>query len=595
MRETAGGVRRTNPAIGKRKSAPAHPAGRVLALAAALGVAAGLTLAVAPVGARAQAKLLEGIAYGGEDGARTLDLYLPSPGEKPAPLLAFVQSRFWQDDEHSVELARGLARPLQREGAAVALIRHRAAPTYQHPHPAEDVATALAWLIAHAGEHAIDPARIVLAGRASGAQIAALVALDPKYLEAVELSPASLHGVAAISGLYDLAPKGGFPEEQEALVAPAFANTAARREASPLRHVRKDAPLFLITFAEADLPGAQSGGLAFAEALREAGHPAAEAFGIPGRDLRTQLDLRDPKNPMRQHLLALLELGPEYGSLHDTFAMRRFWRKPSFSTAGFWKDGKAVVAHDATPELTRDVNLLFTGSGGPPRMRPQRYHALELYAWLERHAKQVGSGRYLTLTNARGEQAFFDLEALRPFEPRIVVGVDDQRELFQFADFYHTNRRNTWEQAEPEKWVLARPVGAFLHFAKPAPPEIDARAIGRFALTPESFRRSDTDPLAPLRSLTPVEQRILTEQFHCVSCHSFRGTGARASHLRSTDGERVGGYALPLEEYPPQVWKRYCFEQNDVAAEIGATPVPLGEYARTLYEMVERERAGSTP
>ena len=564
-----------------------------LALAVVVGVAVGAGLAGAPRSARAEAKLLEGIAYGGEDGARTLDLYLPTPGAKPAPLLAFVQSRFWRDDEYSAELSRGLARPLQRAGAAVALIRHRSAPAYQHPHPAEDVATALAWLIAHAGENGIDPARIVLAGRASGAQIAALVALDPKYLEAHALSPASLLGVAAISGFYELDPEDDFPEEQEALIEPAFANTAARRDASPIRHVRKDAPLFLVTFAEADLPGAQSSGLAFAEALREAGHPAAEAFGIPGRDLRTQLDLRDIKNPMRQHLLALLELGAEYGSLRETFEMRRFWREPSFSSAGFWKDGKAVVAYDATPELTRDLNLLFTGAGAPARVRPRRYHALDLYAWLERHAKQVGSGRYLTLTNARGEQAYFDLEALRPYEPRIVVGADDQRELFQLADFYHTNRRNTWEQAEPEKWILARPVGAFLHFAKPAPPEIDPRAIGRFALTPESFARSDTDPLAPLRSLTPVEQRILTEQFHCVGCHSFRGAGARASHLRATDGERVGGYALPLEEYPPEVWKRYCFEQNDVAAEIGATPVQLGEYARTLFEMVERERLGS--
>lgn len=587
MRDPAGGVRRANPAIATLLSAPARAAG--LALALALGFAFEST----PRIARAEGALHEGIAYGGDDGARTLDLYLPAPDPELAPLLAFVQSRFWQDDEPGADLVRGLARPLQRAGAAVALIRHRAAPAYQHPHPAQDVATALAFLIAHAGEYGIDPKRIALAGRASGAQIAALVALDPDYLEALQLSPDALLGVAAMSGFFDLDPKDDFPEEQEALVERAFANTAARRQASPLRHVRKDAPLFLITFAEGDLPGAQQGGLAFAEALREAGHPAAEAFGIPGRDLRTQLDLRDEKNPMRQHLLALLELGPEYGSLRETFAMRRFWREPALATAGFWKDGRAVAAHDATPQLTRDLNLLFTGSGGPPRLRPQRYHALDLLAWLERHAKQVGTGRYLVLTNARGEQAFFDLEALRPFEPQIVVGVDDQRELFQLVDFYHTSRRNTWEQADPEKWILARPVGAFLHFAEPAPLEIDPRAIGRFALTPESFTRSDTDPLAPLRTLTPVEQRILTEQFHCVSCHSFRGAGARASHLRARDGERVGGYALPLEEYPPQVWKRYCFEQNEVAAEIGATPVALGADARTLFEMVERERAGS--
>jgi acetyl esterase/lipase len=557
--------------------------------ATALVVALSLAAVATQRGLAAEARILENVAYGGEDGARSLELYLPSE-DAPAPLFVFVQTRFWQDDEHRFELARALARPLQQAGAAVALVRVRAAPDYQHPHQAQDLATAVAWLIAHANEYRIDPKRIVLAGRAGGAQLAALVALDPKYLEAVQLTPAALSGVAALSGFYELDPDPEFPEEQDALVARAFPNTAARREASPLRHVRKDAPLFLITFAENDLPGAPQRGAEFSEALRKAGHPAAETFGIPGRDLRNQLDLRDARNPMRQHLMALLELGSEFGSLRETFAMRRFWREPSFSSAEFWKQGK-VATHDATPQLARDLNLLFTGSGGPPRLRPQRYHALDLYAWLERNAEQVGRGRYLTLTNARGEQAHFDLETLRPYKPQIVIGVDEQRELFQLVDFYHTLRRNTWQQPEPEKWILARPVGAFLHFAEPAPKEIDPRAIGRFALTPESFARSDTDPLAALRSLPANERQLLTSEFHCVSCHSFRGAGAKASHLRATDGARVGGYALPLEEYPPQVWKRYCFEQDVVAKEIGATPIALGADARVLFELVERERA----
>ena len=102
-------------------------------------------------------------------------------------------------------------------------------------------------------------------------------------------------------------------------------------------------------------------------------------------------------------------------------------------------------------------------------------------------------------------------------------------------------------------------------------------------------RISET-PMAPLRSLPEAEARILTESLRCVSCHTFRGVGASAAHLRARDGEKVGGFALALEDYPRQVWRRYCFEQVDVAAEIGASPVPLGADARTLFELVERER-----
>jgi len=558
-----------------------------------LALALGLASAAWTHRAQADAALHEGVAYAGSGGdGRTLDLYLPAAGAARPPLLVFVESHFWHDDDRAAEIAKGLARPLQRAGAAVALVRHRPAPEYRHPAAAEDVAAALAFLVAHAGEYGYDPARIALAGRSSGAQLAALVALDPRYLAAQKLSPDSLLGVAALSGMYDLAPPRGFASpDEEALVAKAFPDTAARRDASPMRHLRKDAPLFLITFAESDLPGAQEAGFAFAKALRDAGHPAAEAFGIPGRDYRTQLDLADESNPLRKDLIGLLDLTAQRGWLRDTFATRSYWRAPKQSSAGFWEDAKSVEQRDATPEFLRDLNLLFSGSPAGPRLRPKRFQALDLFAWLERHADRVGRGRYLVLTNARGEKVSWELEALRPYQPLIVIGADDERELFRLVDFYHTDRRTTWQQPEAEEWILARPVGAFLHFAKPAPDSIDPRAIGRFALTPESFSRVDEDPLAPLRSLTPAEQRVLTEDFRCVSCHTFRGAGARASHIRAKDGELVGGYGLPLEEYPREVWRRYCFEQEKVAAEIGATPVQLGDRAQMLFEMVERERA----
>jgi acetyl esterase/lipase len=543
--------------------------------------------------ARSQGAIHEGIAYAGDaEGAPTLDLYLPAPSDTRPPLLAFVQSRFWRDDARLRELVHGLARPLQHEGAAVALIRHRAAPQYAHPRQAEDVAAALAFLFDHADEYGYDPARIALAGRGSGAQLAALVALDPRYLAAHHRSPDALLGVGAQSGVYDLDPEGGFENaEEREMVAEAFPKPADLEDGSPVSHLRKDAPLFLVTFAEADLPDAQPRGLAFAKALRDAGHPAAEAFGIPGRDYRNQLDLSAEANPLREHLLALLGLGPAYTSLTETFAMRRYWRDPSFQSAGFWKDAKHVKTHEATPQFSEELNLPFTATGTPPRLRPQRYQALDLIPWLERHADTVGRGRYLVLTNARGEKAFFSLAALREFEPRIVIGVDDERELFHVVDFYHTDRRTTWQQPEAETWLLARPVGAFLTFAKPAPPSVDTRAIGRFALTPESFAVVDADPLAPLADLAPADRELVTDEFHCTGCHAFRGVGGRASHLRARDGERVGGYGLPLEEYPPEVWRRYCFEQAQVAGLIGASPVPLGEHARALFELVEQERA----
>ena len=137
---------------------------------------------------------------------------------------------------------------------------------------------------------------------------------------------------------------------------------------------------------------------------------------------------------------------------------------------------------------------------------------------------------------------------------------------------------------------MARPLGAFVHFRQPAPDRIDPKLFARFALTPDSFALSESDPLAPLRSLPDAEHALVTEDLRCVSCHQLRGVGARAGHLRARDGELVGGFALPLEEYPASVWRRYCFDQIEVAEAIGANPVPLGANARLLFELVERER-----
>ncbi len=61
---------------------------------------------------------------------------------------------------------------LASEGYAVATLQYRLAPKHQYPAPVEDVADAMAWLRAHAGELSIDTTRFALLGRSAGGQIA---------------------------------------------------------------------------------------------------------------------------------------------------------------------------------------------------------------------------------------------------------------------------------------------------------------------------------------------------------------------------------------------------------------------------------------
>jgi len=547
------------------------------------------TLAAA-LPAAGESELREAIAFSPGSSA-TLDLYLPERGPAPAPLLVFVHGRFWGPGTRDVELAQRFARPLQRAGSAVAIVRPRSAEEAPHPAAAEDVAAAIAYLLGRADELGLDRRRVVLTGHASGAHLAALVALDPRFLAAYGRSPADLRGVAVISGVYDLDDEALASDEQRARVQQVFGGRSLRREASPLRHARADAPTLVALAAQQDAPGAREAASALAETLRAAGHPAAEALFIGGRDHWSQLDLRDDKNPLRQHLLALLELDESWGSIEDVLATRRFWRDPPLSTRDFWESGIPVERHPADERFLHTLNLLFAKPGRPQPLRPSHYHAIDLIAFVLQRSQQRGEGGdFVTVTNVRGEQMVWKLSELRPYGPRIVIGLDDERELFRLTDTYHTLRRYTWKDAEPRIWVLARPLGAFVHFASEPPARLEPKLFARFGLLPESLSRSESDPLAPLRTLPEPARSLVIDELRCTSCHQLRGVGARAAHLRATDGQKVGGFALPLEEYPPAVWRRYCFEQARVAAEIGASVVALGDRAQLLFDLVEAER-----
>ena len=188
-----------------------------------------------------------------------------------APVFLFIHGGSWRSGDRSQYPALG--NRFAKAGAVVVVPSYRLAPAALHPAQAEDVAAALAWTVKHAAEYGGDPGRIYLGGHSAGGHLAALVALDPKYLAAHQLKPSLLKGVIAMSGVYDV-------QNLENVFGKDPAGWPA---ASPQTYIRRDAPPFIVTYCQWDYATLPAQARQFHAALREAG-AQSELVYVPAQN-----------------------------------------------------------------------------------------------------------------------------------------------------------------------------------------------------------------------------------------------------------------------------------------------------------------------
>jgi hypothetical protein len=226
------------------------------------------------------------------------------------------------------------------------------------------------------------------------------------------------------------------------------------------------------------------------------------------------------------------------------------------------------------------------------------YDAIDLGEWLRTHP-ELGSGRWVEVTNARGEKLVLARSEIDRVKPAIVIGIDDERNLFRMFVTYNVHRTYSWkEETEPSRPLMIRHVGGFLHVpaspaagtpGDPALQQLSVPTLAEFALTAASFRVVDEDPLAVARRLPKPLAAALTNEQGCLQCHALHGNGGRAHHLRAADGQVAEAHGLPFEEYPPDVLRRFLFEQDAVAKSFGVGPLHVSDtVANQLIAEVKR-------
>jgi len=197
-----------------------------------------------------------------------LDLYLPKD-KKLAPVFLFIHGGAWRSGDRAQYLPLG--NRFAKEGILTVVPSYRLAPKNAHPAQIEDVAAAFAWTVRHVAEYGGDTNRIYVGGHSAGGHLAALLTLDPRYLQAHQVSAKSIRGTIALSGVYDLA-------EGDSQASVFGKDKQVRRDASPLFHVKKPAPPFLVSYCQWDYPTLPAQARLFHAALRKAGVEAQLVF-----------------------------------------------------------------------------------------------------------------------------------------------------------------------------------------------------------------------------------------------------------------------------------------------------------------------------
>jgi arylformamidase len=141
------------------------------------------------------------LAYGA-DARQRLDF---TPAERSgAPLVLFVHGGAWSMGD--MAMAGHMAAHFHERGYAFASVDYRLVPEANPQQQAEDVAAALARLLADAPRLGIDRGRVMLIGHSAGAHLAALVGTDPAYLAAHRLPISTIGGIVLLDGAgYDVA------------------------------------------------------------------------------------------------------------------------------------------------------------------------------------------------------------------------------------------------------------------------------------------------------------------------------------------------------------------------------------------------------
>ena len=210
-----------------------------------------------------------GLAYGPEARHR-LDVYRPPAGAASKGTLVFFYGGSWKSGAR--QGYRFVGEAFAARGYTTVVPDYRLYPAVRFPGFVEDGALAVAWVRKNLMTGDSGAQRLVLMGHSAGAQIAGLLALDPRYLAAQGLPEGAVDGWVGLAGPYVFEPL------KYRNIRPIFEGEVPAERARAINFARSDAPPSLLIHGLDDTTVQPRNSAELTARLKEAG---AEASYLP--------------------------------------------------------------------------------------------------------------------------------------------------------------------------------------------------------------------------------------------------------------------------------------------------------------------------
>jgi acetyl esterase/lipase len=246
---------------------------------------------------------------------QVLDVYSPR-NAKGLPVVVWIHGGGWvTGDKASVQ---GKPQFFMDKGFVFVSTNYRLLPSVDMATIVRDIAKSICWVHGHIAEHGGDPKRLFVMGHSAGAQLAALICTDDRYLKAEGLSLDIVRGCVPVDGdTYDvpaIVETGETRRRVHGLPQPKLGHRekfgddpAKHRDLSAVTHVAKGKgiPPFLIVHV-AEHPDTRAQAQRLGDALKGAGVSATVFGGRETTHNKINTDLGLPDDPATKALSEFL-------------------------------------------------------------------------------------------------------------------------------------------------------------------------------------------------------------------------------------------------------------------------------------------------